>query len=434
MTKAPISLQDRRRRIARKATADRAHRFWGMDPHIATIETLAEASRISKANGGAPGRDGLTCEDIAADGRQRVLHDIRAALLQGTDEPSPPRRVESPTGNGQTSRLLIPCMRDRVVQGAVKILLEAIFEVDCCPNSSGYRPTRSPHQALAEVRRSLLRRMFKGIDVDLSACFDSIRHHLVLAKMARRVPDDQVLALVKKILNATGAVGVPHGGPVRPLAANIYRNDLDWQVEQLRQPTEDGPYDSLNAHRFADDLSILMRHYGSKQGMEPWVQEPLHQHLETLQVQGNADKTRVVNTLEGNAVSFLGFDVRRVLNRRQQPSMLLTPRKKARVASKAEVRKSVRERGAQPVPASIQRLNPVLAGWVRSFRVANANRAFGEVRDDVEMTVRTRLSRRQRRQKRSIGWKRWSHEDLYGVLGLYGDWPLQPLQHAAASR
>jgi hypothetical protein len=276
--------------------------------------------------------------------------------------------------------------------------------------------------------------MFKVIEGDLSACFDSIRHHLVLAKMARRVQDDQVLALVKKILNATGAVGVPHGGPVRPLAANIYRNDLDWQVEQLRQPTEDGPYDSLNAHRFADDLSILMRRYGSKQGMEPWVQEPLHQHLETLQVQGNADKTRVVNTLEGNAVSFLGFDVRRVLNRRQQPSMLLTPRKKARVASKAEVRKSVRERGAQPVPASIQRLNPVLAGWVRSFRVANANRAFGEVRDDVEMTVRTRLSRRQRRQKRSIGWKRWSHEDLYGVLGLYGDWPLQPLQHAAASR
>jgi RNA-directed DNA polymerase len=284
MTKAPISLQDRRRRIDRKAKSDRALRFWGMDTHIATSETLAEAYRISKANGGAPGRDGLTCEDIEADGRQRVLHDIGAALLQGPYEPSPPRRVEIPKGNGQTRRLLIPCIRDRVVQGAVKIILEAIFEADFCPNAYGYRPKRSSHQALAEVRRSLLRRMFKVIEVDLSACFDSIRHHILLAKMARRVQDDQVLALVKKILKATGAMGVPQGGPCSPLAANLYLNDLDWCFEQLRQQTEDGPYDSLNDHRFADDLSILVSHHGSKQWMEPWVQEQLHQHLATLQV------------------------------------------------------------------------------------------------------------------------------------------------------
>jgi RNA-directed DNA polymerase len=168
--------------------------------------------------------------------------------------------------------------------------------------------------------------------------------------------------------------------------------------------------------------------------MEPWVQEHLHQHLETLQVQVNAEKTRVVNTPQGEAFSFLGFDFRRVLNRRQQPYILLTPRKKARLAIQAEVRKIVRESGAQPVPAIIQRLNPVLAGWVHYFRVANSNRAFGEVRDYVEMKVRTLLSRRKRRQKRSIGWKRWSNEYLYGVLGLYWDWQLQPLKNAVAYR
>jgi len=115
--------------------------------------------------------------------------------------------------------------------------------------------------------------------------------------------------------------------------------------------------------------------------MEPWVQEQLRQHLATLQVQVNAEKTRVVNTLQGEAFSFLGFDFRRVLNRRQQPYVLLTPRKKARLAIKAEIRQIMRESGAQPVPAIIQRINPVLAGWVHYFRVANSNRAFGEVRD-----------------------------------------------------
>jgi len=153
-----------------------------------------------------------------------------------------------------------------------------------------------------------------------------------------------------------------------------------------------------------------------------------------LPVQVNAEKPRVVNPLQGEAVSFLGFDLRRVLNRRQHPYILRTPRKKARLAIKAEIRQIMRESGAQPLPAIIQRLNPGLAGWVHDCRVANANRAFGEVRDYVEMKVRTLLTRRKRRRKRSIGWKRWSNQYLYGVLGLDGDWTLPPLKSAEAYR
>jgi RNA-directed DNA polymerase len=152
------------------------------------------------------------------------------------------------------------------------------------------------------------------------------------------------------------------------------------------------------------------------------------------QVQVNAEKTGVVNTLPGEAFSFLGFDFRRVLNRRQQPSILLTPRQHARLAIKAEIRQIMRESAAQPLPAIIQRPNPVLAGWVHYFRVANSNRAFGEVRDYVEMKVPTLRTRRKRRRKRSIGWKRWSNQYLYGVLGLYWDWKLQPLKSAEAYR
>lgn len=107
--------------------------------------------------------------------------------------------------------LQIPCIRDRVVQGALKLILEAIFEADFCPNSYGFRPKRSPHQALVEVRRSILRRMTIVIDVDLSRYFDTIRHHILLEKIAKRVQDSQVMYLVKQVIKVTGKIGVPQG-------------------------------------------------------------------------------------------------------------------------------------------------------------------------------------------------------------------------------
>ena len=124
--------------------------------------------------------------------------------LEGTYQPQSNRFVEIPKGNGKTRTLQIPCIRDRVVQGALKWVLEAIFEADFCPNSYGFRPKRSPHRAIAEVRRSLLRRMNMVIDVDLSKYFDTIRHDILLEKIARRVQDPQVLHLVKQILKTAG--------------------------------------------------------------------------------------------------------------------------------------------------------------------------------------------------------------------------------------
>ena len=216
MTKATGNLQELRRRIYRKAKAEKEHCFWGLYVHVAKLETLQEAYRIAKGNAGAPGIDGVTFDDVEAQGRQRFLEEIRQELLGGTYEPSARRKVEIPKGNGKTRRLLIPTIRDRVVEGAIKLILEAVFEADFCPNSHGYRPKRSPHRALAEVRRSLLRRMFMVIEVDLSNFFDGIRHHILLEKIARRVQDDRLLALVKKVLKAGGKKGVPQGGPRTP--------------------------------------------------------------------------------------------------------------------------------------------------------------------------------------------------------------------------
>jgi retron-type reverse transcriptase len=119
--------------------------------------------------------------------------------------------VEIPKGNGKVRTLQIPCIGDRVVQGALNLILEAVFEADFCPNSYGFRPKRSPHQALAHVRRSVMRRMSTVIDVDLSRYFDTIRHSVLLDKIAKRIQDPEVMHLVKQIVKAGGSIGVPQG-------------------------------------------------------------------------------------------------------------------------------------------------------------------------------------------------------------------------------
>ena len=182
MIKAPIDLQELKRKIYRKAKSDKTHRFWGIFVHVTKTETLREAYRAAKRNGGAPGTDGQTFTDIESSGVDTFLADIRKDLISRKLCPKANRRHEIPKSNGKVRTLQIPCIRDRVVQGALKQILEAIFEADFCTNSYGFRPNRSPHRALAEVRRSLLRRMSIVIDVDLSRYFDTIRHSILLGE------------------------------------------------------------------------------------------------------------------------------------------------------------------------------------------------------------------------------------------------------------
>ena len=428
MTKAPISLQELRRRIYRKAKSDKTHRFWGLFVHITKIESLEEAYRIAKSNGGAAGVDGLKFQDIESAGRSAFLAAVREDLITGRYKPMPNRRVEIPKGNGKVRTLQIPCIRDRVVQGALKLILEAVFEADFCPNSYGFRPKRSPHRALAEVRRSVMRRMSTVIDVDLSRYFDTIRHSVLLDKIAKRIQDPQVMHLVKQIIKVGGKIGVPQGGPFSPLAANIYLNEVDWFFDAIRRKTAEGDYEAVNYHRFADDIVITVSGHHTKRGWAERARQRLQEQIAPLGVELNLEKTRVVNTLRGEAFGFLGFDLRRVRKRSGEGHfILMTPKKKARKAVKAKIRDIIARGGATPATEVVKRINATLAGWVNYFRVGNSSRAFSEVRDYVEMKVRTLLTRRKRRRKLSVGWRRWSNEYLYDVLGLYWDWKIQPL-------
>jgi RNA-directed DNA polymerase len=227
MTTAPIRLQDLQRRIYAKAKAEPSWRFWGLYVHVCKLETLRTAYAAAKANNGAPGIDGVTFDTIEASGVEEFLQQLRDALLSRTYRPLRCRRQAIPKENGRKVRILsIPAIRDRVVQGALKCLLEPIFEADFQPGSFGYRPKRSAHQAVDRVAEAIVQGKTRVVDLDLRSYFDSVRHDLLLAKVARRVNDADVLALLTQMLKASGQAGVPQGGVMTPHTQKVIRMRL----------------------------------------------------------------------------------------------------------------------------------------------------------------------------------------------------------------
>src|SRR5436309_12329360 len=253
MTKAPISLQDLRRRLYIKAKAEPAWRFWGLYVHICKRETLREAYRMAKANDGAPGIDGVTFQAVEAEGVEPFLERLREELIQGTYKPQRARKVEIPKGNGKLRQLSIPSIQDRVVQGAVKLILEPIFEADFQPGSFGYRPKKSAHAAIQRVSQAILEGKTCVIDFDLRSYFDTVKHHIVVEKMARRIDDDAVLWLLKLLLDASGKQGVPQGGVISPLISNVYLNEVDKMLERAKEVTRYERWTAVEYARFADD-------------------------------------------------------------------------------------------------------------------------------------------------------------------------------------
>src|SRR3954468_16836632 len=242
MIKTPINLQDLRRKIYIKAKAEKAWRFWGLYVHVCKMETLHEAYLLARKNNGAPGIDGVTFEAIEQSGVEAFLHGLRDELAAHTYRPMRNRRQEIPKEGGKVRVLGIPCIRDRVVQGALKLILEPIFEADFQPGSFGYRPGRTAHEAVQRVAEAIVKCKTRVIDVDLRAYFDNVRHDLLLAKVARRVRDADVLRLLKMMLKASGKKGVPQGGVISPLLSNLYLDEVDRMLERAKEVTRSGQY------------------------------------------------------------------------------------------------------------------------------------------------------------------------------------------------
>ena len=221
MTKTPISLQDLRRSLYVKAKAEPAWRFWGLYVHVCKRETIREAYEMARSNNGAPGIDGVTFEAIEESGAESFLNQLREELVTNTYRPMRARKKEIPKDGGKVRVLSIPAIRDRVVQGALKLILEPIFEADFQSGSYGYRPKRTAHQAVNRVAQAIVESKTRIIDIDLRAYFDNVQHYLLLEKVARRVQDDEVMHLLKMMLEVTGEKGVPQGGVMTPRTQKI---------------------------------------------------------------------------------------------------------------------------------------------------------------------------------------------------------------------
>jgi RNA-directed DNA polymerase len=242
MTKTPISLQDLRRSLYVKAKAEPTWRFWGLYVHVCKMETLRAAYQVAKSNDGAPGSDGVTFDAIEEGGVDRFLEQIRGELILRTYRPMRARKKEIPKDGGKVRVLSIPAIRDRVVQGALKLILEPIFEADFQPGSFGYRPKRTAHQAVNRVAKAIVEDKTRIIDIDLRAYFDNVKHCKLLSKVARRVADDEVMHLLKMMLTVTGKQGVPQGGVISPLLSNLYLNEVDRMLERAKEVTRYGKY------------------------------------------------------------------------------------------------------------------------------------------------------------------------------------------------
>jgi RNA-directed DNA polymerase len=431
MTKVPISLQDLRRRLYVKAKAEPSWRFWGLYVHVCKGETLREAYRLAKANDGAPGIDGVTFAAVETDGMEKFLDQLREELVQRTYRPQRARKVEIPKGGGKMRQLSIPSIRDRVVQGALKLILEPIFEADFQPGSFGYRPKKSAQPAIRRVSMAILEGKTYVIDFDLRSYFDTVRHHIVLAKVARRVEDEAVLWLLKLLLDASGKQGVPQGGVISPLLSNLYLNEVDRMLERAKEVTRHERWTAVEYARFADDLVILVDSHPRRRWLRQAVEKRLREELAKLQVEVNEEKSRKVDLGQGESFGFLGFEFHRVRSRRGRWMALLLPKGKKRTALLDTLKEIFRASRSQPVGGVIGKINPILRGWVKYFAMGHSSRCFSYIRDWVEKKIRSHLARAC--QRRGFGWKRWSREWLYGTLGLFSEYRVNSRQSISAA-
>ena len=431
MIKASINLQDLRKRIFIKAKTEKTWRFWGLYVHVCKMETLREAYKMTRKNKGAPGIDGVTFQDIESSGVEPFLQQIRDELVAETYQPLRYRSHDIPKGNGGVRTLKIPAIRDRVVQGALKLILEPIFEADFQEGSYGYRPKRTPHQAVQRVSLAALDKPHV-LDVDLKSYFDTIRHDILLGKVADRVEDKAILHLLKLTLKAGGKRGVAQGGPLSPLLSNLYLNQVDKMLERAREVTRKGRFTRIEYARFADDLVILV----DRQPNWDWLFQAAYQRLEEelakLGVHMNAEKTKILDLQQGDSFTFLGFQFHWALSAAGKSRVYKRPTMKARSALIRKLKEHFHRHRSRPVKDVIAVINPILRGWVNYFRCGNSNRCFHYVRQWVDKKVRRHLMRA--RGKPGFGWNRWSREWLYKHLGLYGDYQIRYLPKALPAR
>lgn len=424
MLKTPENIRELQRKLYRKAKQEEKYRFYLLYDKVHRIDILNHAYKLVRANKGAAGIDGVTFESIEdKEGEaQKYLEEMAEELRRKEYKASPVRRVYIPKPDGSRRPLGIPTIKDRVIQMAVKIVVEPIFEADFQESSYGFRPKRNAHQAIDDVSLHLRSGKTQVIDADISKYFDTIPHDKLLNLVAKRIVDKNILKLIKMWLKAPvveeGAdgkkrykgneKGTPQGGVISPLLANIYLNVLDtiWKLKKVEE--------RLGARliRYADDAVAVCT------GNTARILKGIKIVLDDLQLSLNDAKTKVVDARKED-FNFLGFTigVKRSIRTGREFS-LIRPSKKALKHIKSEM-KSLTDRTtlALPTEVVIGKLNEVVRGWVVYFRYGSCSRDMSKLKRYLEERVQIYLRHKHRRRGRGL--MAYPYHYLYENLALY---------------
>lgn len=346
------------------------------------IATACE-SVLKRSRGKAPGVDGITVHKFESS-CERFLEQLRLEVKRGTYQPQPLRRVEIPKANGKMRQLGIPCLRDKIVQEAIRMALEPIFEVEFHESSYGFRPNRSAHHAVSRCRVAALNHFDWIIEGDVKACFDEISHKAILKCVREKVMDNKFLKLIERLLKAgvqvNGTIqptvkGVPQGGVVSPLLANIVLNKLDWFIHSkgfygnasYRRSAHSQP--NIRFARYADDWCVFItrcnRRYAEK------LMEEIRCFLkESCGLELSTEKTRITHIRDG--YDFLGFNISRGIGKGGKSVPKVKVGHKAIANIQQRLGEAIRYRPAQEsISVRLVRASAIIRGWSNYFRIAH---------------------------------------------------------------
>ena len=388
----------------------KGNKWFSLIDKVATERTLGIAWEKVRSNAGACGVDRISVAGFEKDSESRLLA-VKEHLKKGSYRPHAVRRVMIPKAKGKFRPLGIPAVKDRVVQTALKKVIEPIYEREFCPWSFGFRPGVGCKDALREVERHLKAGFTHIVDIDIEGYFDNIDHDLLMDRVKERVADGRVLGLIEGFLKQgvmeEGVTwqpekGSPQGGVISPLLANIYLNELDWLMNSER----------VRLIRYADDMVLMCRSREDAQA----ARRKLEEWMENARLTLSAEKTREADMLqEGELFDFLGYR----FQRGKQGKLLRLVRPKSLAKLRDSVRRKTRRCNRNSMETICHELKPILRGWFGYFKHAHENE-HKSLDGWIRMRLRSILRKRCKRKGRGRGRDhyRWRN-DYFRKAGFY---------------